>query len=365
MGILDTIKDSQHKESLQNFELSIIITKILEPLKEREKAILSKRYGLQGEKLQTLKTVGEEQGLTRERVRQIEKDLLKNLKRGVQDLETFIVARNLLLTTIAEHGDIMSESALLDYLGIDSEDEANAMRFLLNLMTELEEHEEDANVKQSWAKLGFDKEFLHEFILNTKNVLENHGKPLSAEQFIQNFQESAFYKNNELRLTSKVVINLLATIAGIHKNPFGEYGMHHWSEIKPKDVGDKAYLVMKHHGKPEHYSAITDLINQNALDKRTAYKETVHNKLIKDKRFVLVGRGIYALSEWGYQPGVVADIIESVIKEHGEPMTREQIIDAVLAKRMVKKNTILVGLSNKKLFKKLGKNLYTIAANAA
>lgn len=360
MGILDTIKDTQYKESLQSFELSVIISKILEPLKEREKAILSKRYGLQGEKLQTLKTVGEEQGLTRERVRQIEKDLLRNLKRAVQELETFLVARELLLTTIAEHGDIMSESALLDYLGIDTEDEANAMRFLLNLMSELEEHQESQLVKQSWAKLGFDKVFLEEFITNTKEVLENHGKPLTAEQFIQNFQKSDFYAQNETRLTPKVVINLLSTIAGIHKNPFGEFGMHHWSEIKPKDVGDKAYLVMKHHGKPEHYSVITELINENALDKRTAYKETVHNKLIKDKRFVLVGRGIYALSEWGYQPGVVADIIKAVIEEAGKPLSREEIIDAVLAKRLVKKNTILVGLSNKKLFKKVGKNLYTL-----
>lgn len=365
MGILDTIKDSHHKESLQNFELTVIISKILDPLKDREKAILSKRYGLQGEKLQTLKTVGEEQGLTRERVRQIEKDLLRNLKRGVQDLETFIAARELLLTTISEHGDIMSESALLNYLGIDSEDEANAMRFLLNLMTELEEIEENTKVRQSWAKLGFDKDFLHDFISNTKDILENHGKPLTAEKFIHNFQESEFYKANESKLTPKVVVNLLATTAGIHKNPFGEYGMHHWSEIKPKDVGDKAYLVMKHHGKPEHYSIITDLINQNALDKRTAYKETVHNKLIKDKRFVLVGRGIYALSEWGYKPGVVSDIIKAVMEEAGKPLSREEIIDAVLAKRMVKKNTILVGLSNKKYFKKVGKNLYTLASDAS
>jgi hypothetical protein len=128
-----------------------------------------------------------------------------------------------------------------------------------------------------------------------------------------------------------------------------------------KDVGDKAYLVMKHHGKPEHYSTITDLINQHGLDKRTAYKETVHNKLIKDKRFVLVGRGMYALAEWGYKPGVVSDIIVDVLKEADKPLSREEIIDAVLERRLVKKNTIIVGLCNKKLFKKVGKNQYALA----
>lgn len=361
MGILDTIIDTHQKESLQQFELNLIISKILEPLKSREQTILSKRYGLNGEETQTLKTVGEEQGLTRERVRQIEKDLLKNLKRGVQELDQFVIARDLLLNTVSEHGGIMSEMTLLDYLGIDSDHESNAIKFLLNLIVELEEHEEDTHVKQSWARLGFDKEFLHEFIKTTRSLLENHGKPLNPDEFIEKFCTSAFYKKYEQQLSPRVIINFLNTAAGVHKNTFGEFGLHHWNEIRPKDVGDKAYLVMKHHKKPEHYSYITELINQQGLDKRTAYKETVHNKLIKDKRFVLVGRGMYALAEWGYKPGVVSDIIVGVLQDAGKAMVREEIIEQVLARRMVKKNTILVGLSNKKLFKKVGKNLYALS----
>jgi hypothetical protein len=363
MGILDTIINTHQQESLQQFELSLIISKILDPLKEREKLILSKRYGLQGHEPQTLKTVGEEQGLTRERVRQIEKDLLKNLKTGVQQLEAFISARDLLVTTIAKHGGIMSEKNLLDYLGIDKEEEANAIKFILNLIVELETHPEDEHIKQSWARLGFDKQFLKEFIKETTALLENHGKPLSPEKFIEKFKESDFYKKNGLELQEHVLINYLNTASGVHRNPFGEFGMHHWNEINPKDVGDKAYVVMKHHGKPEHYATITDLINQHGLDKRTAYKETVHNKLIKDKRFVLVGRGIYALAEWGYKPGVVSDIITEVLKEAGKPLSRDQIIEEVLKRRFVKKNTILVGLSNRKTFSKVGKNLYTLSSD--
>lgn len=361
MGILDTIIDSHQKESLQQFELNLIISKILDPLKDREKTILSKRYGLGGEEMQTLKTVGEEQGLTRERVRQIEKDLLKNLKRGVQQLDSFLEARDLLLSTITEHGGIMSEKTLMGHMGAESDEEANALKFILNLMAELEEHGEDEHMKQSWSRLGFDKDFLKEFIKNTREILDNHGKPLQPEDFIEKFTASDFYKKFEAQLPNRVIINYLHTAAGIHKNPFGEFGLHHWNEIHPKDVGDKAYLVMKHHGKPEHYSVITDLINQHGLDKRTAYKETVHNKLIKDKRFVLVGRGIYALAEWGYKPGVVSDIIVNVLKDAGKPLSREEIIEKVLERRLVKQNTILVGLSNKNLVKKVGKNLYDLA----
>ncbi len=360
MGILDTIIDSHQKESLQHFELSLIVSKILDPLKEREKVILSKRYGLAEEDIQTLKAVGEEQGLTRERVRQIEKELLKNLKRGVQELQEFMIARDLLVATISEHGDIMSEESLSNYLGYTSQKDIQALRFLLKLITELEEHSSDEHIKQSWAKIGFDKQFLREFVQTTKNILDNHGKPIHPDQFLEKFEHSEFYQSNQTQLTPKVVLNYLRATSGVQTNPFGEVGLGHWNEIKPKDVGDKAYMVMKHHGKPEHYSVITDLINQNGIDQRKAYKETVHNKLIKDKRFVLVGRGIYALTEWGYAPGVVSDIIKDVLKEAGKPLTRDEIVEKVLEKRMVKRNTVLVGLSNKKLFKKVAKNLYDL-----
>jgi DNA-directed RNA polymerase delta subunit len=117
---------------------------------------------------------------------------------------------------------------------------------------------------------------------------------------------------------------------------------------------------MKHHKKPEHYSAITEMINKARFDDRKAYKETVHNELIKDQRFILIGRGIYALSEWGFKPGVVADVIVEILKQSGQPMPKEKIIEEVLKSRMVKKNTILVGLSNKKLFQKVGKNSYAL-----
>ena len=155
-----------------------------------------------------------------------------------------------------------------------------------------------------------------------------------------------------------VILNYLVLTIEIEKNVFGQWGLSLWKEVRPKDVGDKAYLVMKHHKKPEHYSAITDMINKARFDNRMAYKETVHNELIKDQRFILIGRGIYALSEWGYKSGVVADVISEILKQTGQPMSREKIIEEVLKRRIVKKNTILVGLSNKKFFKKVGKNAY-------
>ena len=267
----------------------------------------------------------------------------------------------MLVNTILEHGGVMAEAHLLDYLSVTTEEEMNSVRFLLNLLEELEPVKHD-KLKGAWAGVSFNRQLLEEFLETAKHVFEGHGRPMSLEQFFEAFKQTELYKANSVALSDKIISNFLHAASSLEKNSYGDFGLQHWNEIKPKDVGDKAYLVMKHHGKPEHYSVITELINKNRLDKRVAYKETVHNKLIKDNRFVLVGRGIYALAEWGYKPGVVADMIREILAERARPMSRDEIVEEVLKRRLVKKNTILVGLSNKKLFKKVGKNLYTLEA---
>lgn len=362
MGILDQIIDTKQQKTLEKFEHALIVTKLLEPLKEREKTILIKRYGLNGNPVATLKTVGEEQGLTRERVRQIEKELLGALKRNANDEEVFSLARDLIVNMVLEHGGIISEERLLELLNSQTPQQENAIRFILHLISELELVDNDPHIKASWKMPSFNKDLLKDFISEVKTMFTKHGKPMHAEHFLEKVKDTELYSKNHQDLHDRVLINFLHAAEPVEQNVFGEFGLSDWSEIHPKDVGDKAYLVMRHHKKPEHYAAITELINKHKLDSRTAYKETVHNKLIKDTRFVLVGRGIYALAEWGYKPGVVSDMIKEILEQKGQPMTRDEIVEAVLERRMVKKNTILVGLSNKKLFKKVAKNLYALVS---
>lgn len=361
MGILDTIIDTHQQQTRERFEPVLIVNKILSQLKEREKNILSKRYGLLGNDVETLETIGKVQNLTRERVRQIEKDVLKNLRIELSGDELMALCRQLLINVITDHGGIMAEENLLDFLDADESEEKNSVKFILNLIGEVESLKGEKDIKESWVNLAFDKSTLKNFIEEAKQLLQEHTEPIKGEDFVLKFKGRDYYLQNHTGLADKVLLNYLNTATEIKKNPFGEYGLHFWTEIRPKDVGDKAYLVMKHHKKPEHYSVITDLINKHNLDERKAYKETVHNELIKDKRFILVGRGIYALAEWGYKSGVVSDVIIDILKNAKGPLSRDEIVAQVLEKRMVKKNTILVGLSNKKLFKKMGKNLYTLA----
>ena len=359
MGILDTIIHTKQTENLNQFSPSAVVKGILSMLKERDKNILTHRYGLEGGEIKTLAAIGQEQNLTRERVRQIEKDLIKNLKKTSIQKQAFSDTKDFLLNIIAEHGRIIAEESLLMHLSISDQKEKNALIFILHLIEELD-HFIHANYKKSWVSVLFKQDLLHNFIKESKGIISSKNAPVVAEEFLENFKKTEFYRENQGDLSDKIILNYLELTIEIEKNVFGHWGLSLWKEVRPKDVGDKAYLVMKHNKKPEHYSAITEMINKAKFDSRSAYKETVHNELIKDPRFILIGRGIYALSEWGYKSGVVAEVITEVLKSASQPLPKEKIIEAVLKRRMVKKNTILVGLSNKILFKKIGKNAYAL-----
>lgn len=361
MGILDTIIHTKQSESFNHFKPSEVVKEILSLLKERDRLILTHRYGLEGFETKTLAAIGQEQNLTRERVRQIEKDLIKHLKKTSLQKQSFASAKDFLLNIITEHGRIIAEESLLMHLNIQDPKEKNALIFILHLIEELD-HFIHQNYRKAWVSVLFKADLLDNFTENSKSIISQKNAPLEADEFLENFKKTQFFTENQSELTDKVILNYLELTIHIEKNVFGHWGLSLWKEVKPKDVGDKAYLVMKHHKKPEHYSEITEMINKAKFDSRKAYKETVHNELIKDQRFILIGRGIYALSEWGYKPGVVSDVIIEILRQSGsQPLSKEKIIDEVLKKRMVKKNTILVGLSNKKLFKKVGKNAYALA----
>lgn len=359
MGILDTIISNKQTEAMQQFRATDIVKDILESLKERDKKILSFRYGLLGNEIKTLAAIGQDQSLTRERVRQIEKDVIKTLRKNSNKINSFASTKEFILNLVAQHGRIIAEENLLLQLNVRDEEEKNSIIFLLHLIEELDNFIHD-NYKKNWVLVLFNQDLLHNFVSHSKSIIEKKEKPLPAEEFLEHFRQTEFYQTNQNELSDKTILNFLELTVDIEKNVFGEYGLSSWKEIKPKDVGDKAYLVMKYHKKPEHYSVITEMINKAKFDNKTAYKETVHNELIKDSRFVLIGRGIYALSEWGFKPGVVSDVILGILKTAVNPLSKEKIIEEVLKVRQVKKNTILVSLSNKNLFKKVGKNQYAL-----
>ncbi len=81
--LIDTISDKKSKtpsEIVQNEKIKLKIRNSLGELTTRQREVISRRFGLDGHKPDTLEHVGEEIGLTRERVRQIQVDSLHRMK---------------------------------------------------------------------------------------------------------------------------------------------------------------------------------------------------------------------------------------------------------------------------------------------
>lgn len=349
-GILDAFIGSQQTAALQNFNPQALLLKELARLTSREREVLTSRYGLADGVPQTLEHIGQEIDLTRERIRQIEKSALKKLK-ALPFSSEFEAGMELIFQVIEEHGAIIRQERLLEIL-LPSRAQVGrqAVLFMLRVGPSFNELKENAASRAGWHLTSYDRALAEQILAQAAQALEAAGKPLEPAELHGSSGAPA--------LSLSAYESILGISKKVNKNTFGLWGLASWSEITPKDVGDKAYLVLKHHGVPEHYAKITELINKQKFDSRVAHKETVHNELIKDERFVLVGRGIYALAEWGYKKGVVADIIREILERAGRPLSKTEIIAEVLKQRQVKKNTIIVGLSNKKNFRKTEDNKY-------
>ena len=128
-----------------------------------------------------------------------------------------------------------------------------------------------------------------------------------------------------------------------------------------QNIRDKIYVILAGNGKPMHFSDISKAIKESDFKRRNVTTQAIHNELIKDKRFVLIGRGIYALDSWGYSKGTVSDIIADILRKAGEPLHRDEIVRRVLKSRRVKETTILLNLQSKPEFKRVAKATYALA----
>lgn len=73
-------RDAEPAQCAQKQHVQNILDHWLDELGEKQRAVIERRFGLHGYRRQTLEQIGLDIGVTRERVRQIQIDALKNLK---------------------------------------------------------------------------------------------------------------------------------------------------------------------------------------------------------------------------------------------------------------------------------------------
>jgi len=350
--------------------LKIIDESLSQISNPRTKEVLVRRFGLRDGQRKTLEAIGKDHNITRERVRQIEEAGLIALRQskiiGKLDPVFKIFHEHLL-----EHGEFKKEETLYDdltYVCFPAKEierlqregkmeELNRCRstfyFILTLGDNFERVPESDHFYSAWTNNK-------NSIKNAKRAVDSLIKHFNSQKKVLNREELvAVIKNLAPEFSDKAIHSYVDISKYIEKNYLGHFGLSHWPEISPRGVKDKAYIILKNAGRPMHFSQVTEAINKDLASGRQAFIQTVHNELIKDKRFVLVGRGLYALTDWGYEPGTVAEIIKSVLQKDGL-LSKEEILKKVLEKRLVKENTILINLQNRKLFERDSQSRYSV-----
>lgn len=333
-----------------------VVNRLFKVLPERTKNVLVLRFGLgKSTKYATLESIGQEYGITRERVRQIENNgitTIQNSEEMAREAAVFEELRD----AIALLGDVVAEKDLLNALS-DSKSIQNYIHFLLVLGDFFVHKKENTDFHTRW--------YIDETVAQSvEQALERLYASLGDDEIIPEADLidrflSELKDLNQRHKNAEVLRRWLAMFKKLDSNPLGEWGPVTSPAIRAKGIRDYAYLAMKQHGSPMHFSEVAKAINH--LFGRQAHVATCHNELIKDSRFVLVGRGIYALKEWGYTDGVVRDVIAAILKREG-PLSAAEIVDRVKKERYVKDSTILVNLNDKKLFSKDADGRYHVTS---
>lgn len=334
----------------QELAVGKIVDDILATIdKERERLIVSGRFGLAGRK-QTLEEIGQSLGITRERVRQIEKQVIERLPELKHP--HFERVREVFTRNLEELGRIVPVHELASKLGLNDQSGHAQVSFLASLIPDFEVVSENDHFHHAVAiKHYHDNKRLHALVAELVAAAQAATRPQGLEEL-------------QGRMKTKLEIHHLHALARSAKqmasldSKWGHIGN---ALVNPKSIRDKIYVILAKQGKPMHFTEIADSIKNSNFRRRDVTTQAIHNELIKDDRFVLVGRGIYGLAEWGYSKGTVADVITAILEKEA-PLHRDEIVRRVLEQRQVKPTTIVLNLQGKPQFRRVAKATYALSA---
>lgn len=368
----------QNATSTTNFQE--LLVSLLSKLSEREQEILKKRYHLTSdlEKRATLKQIGDFYNITRERVRQIEKEAIRKLTE-LKDASEFADQLKSLEADFIEYleqsGGLSREDSLLSNYATKKHSfdffHTNAYLFILdNLFDAVDKKNNHEDLYPIWHLKEFDLNHVINLLASVadqvgaeKRLHEQDEILAVAKQKLtsdlQQALDNYLTKHTQLEL-NQLLESYLNASTRIEKNILGKWGLADWENVGPRKLGDKILLVFQKENEPLHFRDIAGKINEAKFDHKKICAATVHNELIANDKYVLIGRGIYALKDWGFKTGTVAEIIEAVLAKAEKPMTKDEIYEEVLKQRKVNKSTIYLTLINKDKFEKVGASQFRL-----
>jgi len=345
-----TIAQNQNNTKKVNF--SQLMPRILGLLTTKEQDILGRRFSLNGIPKETLDKIGKSYSITRERVRQIENVALKKLARISMDPAMRTIF-DLAYTILLKNGKIMSEDLLLSEMLKELNDpniDANAMKLAMRVSPKLVKQEKNQIFKPFWRALEVPVDKIKIAIKDIVKLLKKEKNVMSIDDIAKKLSD----KYSKIMIQSLMFIHWEFLVTKDKK-----WGLKSWRFINPRSIKDKILIILKKEGHPLHFSKIIEYVLNKFESKKIVTTQAIHNELIRQEEFVLVGRGLYGIKEWGLIAGTVCDVIKSVFEENSfEPMKRQDIINKVLEKREIRIGTISLNLQKYPFFKRVGRAVY-------
>lgn len=343
----------------EKVNLTAVIEDLFMVLTTKEKDVIVKRFCLDNKPKQTLEKIGQTFSVTRERVRQIEKIALGKLRRTVETTKLSSINKSA-KDILKANGGIFLESKLVAELiakiGSTQEVETHIVKLALNINADLVKFEKTNVYKPFWKINTISFDDIKSVITTGIGVLNKKGDIYNDEELVKEVQQT--FAESGKQVEANFVLSAMEVDKRVKRVGEG-FGLTSWRHINPRSIRDKAYIVLKKSSEPLHFVEIANKIASSGFDKKVVTTQAVHNELIRYDQFVLVGRGLYALREWGFKKGTVADVIEGLLKKKS-PLTKQEIIAGVLKQRKVKKGTISLNLQKNPQFIRVGRAVYAL-----
>ena len=345
------------KLSPQQLKLHALVQHLLIVLSDKEKYIIENRFALDKRKRMTLEEIGQHFGVTRERIRQIEKSALRKLERNAQNTNLKILTE-FAKALLEKEGGIARDSyfkeVIMQMLPNITEKEIQDLHLALSLDAAIRFESNTLKFHPYWRLSNFDGSSLNNISKAACKILQKSKHVLPLSSITEKTNEALKANSSEPTITNilRITKETKFTEEGV--------GLFSWRHIHPRTLRDKINYTFQREKKPLHFQKIAELIKGSKFDSKRVNVQAVHNELIRNNQFILIGRGIYALKDWGYKTGTVADVIENILAD-GKARTREEITKTVLEQRQVKTITIYLNLKNKPRFARVGRDKYTLA----
>lgn len=345
--------------SASKVNLSDVIEEMFMVLTNKEKDVIVQRFSLDNKPRRTLESIGQRFSVTRERIRQIEKIALGKLRRTVQTTKLNIV-NEIADRVLTENGGVLLEKKLVSKIvsELNSKDgiDGNIIRLALNINPNIEKAEKTNVYYPFWRFRNIDLSIVNSIISAGISLLRKKEDLVADGKLVAQIRQVLTKKVENY--SDLMIVASLEVDKRLKRTEEG-FGLMAWRHINPRSIRDKAYIILKKEKKPLHFVEIANRIASAGFDKKVVTTQAVHNELIRYDQFVLVGRGLYGLKEFGYSKGTVAEVIEDLLRKKS-PLSKQEIIEGVLRQRHVKKGTISLNLQKNPQFMRVGRAVYSL-----